>query len=87
MSDDSLIQFPTNFLLKIVGEEHGQFKQEIVEIIQTICPSLTEEHVLTQISKNGRYTSLSVTVYVVSKSQLDSIYKAVGQHKQVKWML
>ena len=36
---------------------------------------------------SGRFISLTCNVYVTSKAQLDSIYRALSEHPLVKYVL
>lgn len=83
----SLIDFPTDFVIKVFGPNKQQFIDEISQLVISNCekndtPSLTH-----QFSKNKQYISISVTVYVTSKPGLDKIYKALTTHPHVKMVI
>lgn len=75
MSDDSAIEFPCRFPIKIMGHATETFDVEVVAIVRRHCPDLAEGSVRTRASKEGRYVSVTVTVMATSQAQLDAIYQ------------
>jgi putative lipoic acid-binding regulatory protein len=82
-----LIEFPCDFAIKVVGETHEAFAATIVEIIQTLVPAFTAEHVEMRASSAGKYISLTCNVYVTSQDQLDGVYRLLSTHPLVKFAL
>lgn len=82
-----LIEFPCNFAIKVMGETHDAFAAIIVELIQTLVPTFTSEHVEMRASSAGKYISLTCSVYVTSQEQLDDVYRALTAHPLVKFAL
>jgi len=82
-----LIEFPCDFLIKVMGETHDTFSATMVELIQTIVPTFTAEHVEMRASSAGKYISLTCTVHVTSQTQLDDIYRLLSAHPLVKFAL
>ena len=72
--DGSLIEFPCDFTLKIIGKDTDQFKTTIIDIIQKHYPDFTTDRLTTRPSKEGGYIALSATVYAHSKAELDALY-------------
>lgn len=85
--EETLIEFPTNFPIKVMGESHVDFTVEITRIIQSHWPEFDTHLIEMRGSSNGKYTSLTCTVYVVSKPQLDDIYRSLTSHPMVKVVL
>ena len=80
---DSLLTFPCEFTIKIFGEMSPDFEQMIFKLIHPLAPTLTNGAFQSRISENGKYLSLSVTLYVQSRVQLDQIYQALTSCPQV----
>lgn len=80
----SLIKFPTDFKLKIMGEEHPDFIPEIIKAIQKHAPDTNENHVITRPSSSGKFVGATVTVHAKDQEHLDNIYRAVTSHPMVK---
>lgn len=81
---ETLIEFPCDFPIKVMGETHADFATEIIKTIQTILPSFNASQIEMRGSSGGKYISLTCTVYVTSKPQLDDIYRALTAHPMVK---
>lgn len=81
---ETLIEFPCDFPIKVMGETHANFTTEIIKTIQTKLPSFNASQIEMRGSSGGKYISLTCTVYVTSKPQLDDIYRALTAHPMVK---
>ena len=81
---ETLIEFPCDFPIKVMGETHVDFTNEIIKIIQRLVPEFDLSKIEMRGSSGGKYISLTCTVYVTSKPQLDSIYRALTSHPMVK---
>jgi len=85
--EETLIEFPCDFPIKVMGETRDEFAATIVDIIRTQAPDFDNSKVDMRASSGGRYISLTCTVYVTSKQQLDDIYRALTAHPEVKFVL
>ncbi len=86
-AEETLLEFPCEFPIKVMGETHIDFMLEIVKTIQQHEKSFDENRVATKASSAGKYISLTCTCYVESKPQLDNIYRALTSHPMVKFVL
>ncbi len=84
---ETLIEFPCDFPIKAMGELRDDFSAEIIKTIQTIIPNFDASRIEMRGSSGGKYISLTCTVHVTSKPQLDDIYRALSGHKMVKVVL
>lgn len=85
--EDTLIEFPCDFPIKVMGEQHAEFLTTVIALVQTRLPAFDDSRVETRISSGGRYISLTCTVYVTSKPQLDDLYRLLSQHPMIKVVL
>ena len=81
---DALIEFPCDFPIKVMGEMRDNFSETIVAEIRKQLPDFDSSKVEMRASTGGKYISLTCTVHVTSKSQLDDIYRALTAHPMVK---
>lgn len=89
-SDDiteTLIEFPCDFPIKVMGETSDNFTNEMIRTIQAVLPSFDVSKIEMRGSTGGKYISLTCTVYVSSKVQLDDVYRALSAHPMVKFAL
>lgn len=84
---ETLIEFPCDFPIKVMGETHDAFSNTIVEVIRQHAPDFDASGIEMRASSGGRYISLTCTVPVTSKPQLDDIYRALTSHPSVKVVL
>ncbi|ACT51778.1 HP0495 family protein [Methylovorus glucosotrophus] len=84
---DTLIEFPCDFPIKVMGETHENFSDTVVDVIRVHAPEFDATRVEMRASSGGRYISLTCYVYVTSKPQLDDIYRALTSHPSVKVVL
>ncbi|HHC75204.1 MAG TPA: DUF493 domain-containing protein [Thiothrix sp.] len=87
-SEESLIDFPCQLTVRVMGENCPIFQQAVVEIAQQHDPKFcAEQHVKCRNSKTGKYISVNLEIYATSKAQLNALYQALGDCKQTLWTL
>lgn len=84
---DTLLEFPCSFPIKIFGENSEAFEAAVVTIINRHCEVLAEGAVVSRESSGGRYLAMTITIEAHSKAQLDDIYRELSSHKLVKMAL
>jgi len=86
-TEESLIEYPSDFPIKVVGIMHDEFTDRIVEMIIEHDPTFHVGKVETRPSSQGNYLSLTVTIRATSREQLDNLYRALSGHEMVKFVL
>jgi putative lipoic acid-binding regulatory protein len=81
------LNFPCQYPLKAMGPNTERFLQEMLFIAQKHCPNTQEHHVRTNISKTGKYQSVTIVVEVDTRNHLHGLYIEIKAHKDVKWTL
>ena len=76
----SLIEFPCQFPIKVMGNAHPEFEKNILETVRQHAPDTEPHHITTRQSSKGNYTGATVKVNVESKEQLDKIYQIGRAH-------
>ena len=74
-TEDSPLEFPCHFPIKVMGATAGPFKKAMIEIVKSHIPDFSEQDTQERTSSNNKYLSLTLTVYVTSREQLDKIYR------------
>jgi putative lipoic acid-binding regulatory protein len=87
MTRETLIEFPCDFPLKIMGATDAGFAQAIVEVVLKHAPDFDPASVEMRPSKAGNYLSLTCTVRATSQAQLDVLYLELTAHPMVKVVL
>ncbi|MDR2173788.1 MAG: DUF493 family protein [Burkholderiales bacterium] len=86
-SEETLLQFPCDFPVKVMGKNVEGFAQTIADIVVAHAPDFDSATVEMRTSKENRYLSLTVTVHATSKAQLDALYRALTAHPMVSMVL
>ncbi|WP_206954737.1 DUF493 family protein [Trinickia acidisoli] len=85
--NESLIDFPCDFPIKVMGKAHPDFAETIVSVVRQFDASFDAARIETRPSSGGNYIGLTVTVRAQSRAQLDDIYRALTGHPMVKVVL
>ena len=80
---ETLLEFPCDYLLKVMGRAEPGFDSLVVELVRRHVPDLHEGAVTSRPSKGGKWVSVTVTLRAESKSQLDAIYLDLTAHEKV----
>ena len=84
---ESLIEYPCDFPIKVMGVTTPDFAAAIGAAVREIAPDFNPDTITSGKSKTGKYTALTVTVHATSREQLDSIYMMLTSHPLVKVVL
>lgn len=85
--EETLLEFPCEFPIKIMGETRDGFAAAMVEVVRTHAPDFDASRVEMRQSSTGKYLSLTCTITATSKRQLDDLYRALTAHPMVKIVL
>lgn len=84
---ETLLEFPCDFPLKVMGATRAGFAQAIADIVQKHAPGFDPVDIEMRPSKAGNYLSLTCTIRATSKPQLDALYGELTAHPWVKIVL
>jgi len=70
-----------------MGETRDDFAETIIAVIREQLPDFDAGTIKMRASSGGRFISLTCTVHVTSKLQLDDIYRTLTSHSLVKVVL
>lgn len=83
----SLIEYPCDFPIKIMGKAQQDFTQATLAIVKYHAPDFDVTTTAVKASKNGTYLSLTCTIRATSRTQLDTLYQALSDHPMVAIVL
>lgn len=83
MSEESAIEFPCEFPIKMMGRDTPEFRSTARSLVEKHVGELDDERVQATLSRNGRFVSVTVTVTATSQEQLDDIYRDATAHDDV----
>lgn len=84
---DSLIIYPCDFPIKVMGRVQGDFVPTMARLVQGFDPTFDPETIEVRPSGRGNYVGLTLTVRVESREQLDALYRALHGHDMVSIVL
>lgn len=85
--EQSLIEYPSAFPIKVMGPHAAGFVEAIVEVARRFDPTFDAGTVETRPSKGGNYLGITITVMATSREQLDELYRTLTSHPMVKIVL
>ena len=83
MSEDTIMEFPCDFPIKMMGRESPDFHATARKLVEKHTGPLDDDAFQAAQSRNGRFVSITVTVYAQSREQLDDIYRDLTAHDDV----
>lgn len=81
--NDSLIDFPCRFPIKVMGRAAPEFEARIVALVREHAPDLGETDVSLRPSQAGNYVSITLTITATDRAQLDAIYRLLTAQDDV----
>lgn len=86
-NDESLIQYPCEFPIKIMGKTNLSFEATVLGILREHVPDLGEGAISLRHSSEGKFVSITATITATSRQQLDDLYGALNAHDDVLMVL
>ena len=83
----SLIEYPCDFPLKIMGKTQPGFAQAVIEVVKKHAPDFDPSTVEMRPSRENKYISVTATIRAASREQLDELYKELCDHPMVALVL
>ena len=87
VAEPSLLEFPCDFPIKIMGKREDGFAQVVLETVMRHAPDFDAAAIEMRPSAKGNYLSLTCTIRAVSREQLDALYRELSRHPLVKIVL
>lgn len=80
------IEFPCAYPIKVLGRSSASFEGIVLAVFERHAPGFDQQTIEVRISRNGTFTSLTITITATGPAQLESLHKdllATGQVKMV----
>ena len=87
VADSSLLAFPCDFPIKVMGRKQPGFAQAVTDIVLKYAPDFDLASVQMRPSRKGRYLSVTCIVRATSREQLDALYQELCDHPAVVMVL
>jgi putative lipoic acid-binding regulatory protein len=76
--------FPCALPIKVFGRNASGFRDAALATVSAHCP---DHEVTEQLSRNGTFVSLTITVQAESRQQMDAVYSALSAMQEVLLVL
>jgi len=86
-NDQSLMTFPCDFEIKIIGNNTDSFVREIISIARKHFPDIDDAAIQSKPSGQGNYTAISIKLHVNDQATLDGLYMELTKHPDIKMVL
>ncbi|MDH3615533.1 MAG: DUF493 domain-containing protein [Gammaproteobacteria bacterium] len=83
MSEESVLEFPCKFPIKMMGRDTPEFRALARALVEKHAGAVANSAVQAATSRNGRFVSVTVTITATSQQQLDDIYRDVSSKDDV----
>jgi putative lipoic acid-binding regulatory protein len=85
--ETSLLEYPCDFPIKVLGSTQAGFAQAVLEIVRRHAPEFDGARMEMKTSKRGRYLSITCIIRATSRGQLDGLYRELCDHPMVVMVL
>ena len=69
------IDFPCDYVIKVIGKAAPDFTDFVISVVEHHAPGIRDEHVSVTASRNGRFTSVSLTIVATGEPQLKALFE------------
>lgn len=83
----TLLAFPCDFPIKVMGKRQAAFAQTMVDIVRRHAPDFDPASLEMRASREATYLSLTLTIRATSREQLDELYRELCDHPMVTMVL
>jgi uncharacterized protein len=83
--DSSFLTFPCEVPIKVLGRNEVAFREAAIAIVRAHYGD--EHRVAEQLSREGSYLSLTITVRAASRAQIDAVYRSLVAAPEIMMVL
>lgn len=81
------IEFPCDYVIKVIGHAAPDFTEYVVSVVEAHAPGIREEHISVTDSRNGRFTSVQLTILATGEPQLKALFEDLKASGRVQMVL
>ncbi len=72
---DSPLEFPCDYPVKVMGRHSAQFRAAVLAVLAPPGDPAADLHIEQRLSRDGTFVSLTCTVRIASRAELDLLYR------------
>ena len=73
MVSESLLNFPTDYPIKVIGRPSDEFRARVHATVLRHVPLLDAERISERLSASGNFLSISYTILAESREQVEAL--------------
>lgn len=81
------IEFPCDYPIKVIGDAHPGFLDEVFEIMRRHDSSLAMDKIKTRSSREGNFDSITVLFWATGEKQLKRVFEDLKECESVRIVL
>ncbi len=85
--ETSGLEFPCEYPIKAMGPTGEPFMQLVRQIVATHAGDISDDQVRIKASSGGKFQSVTLTVRIESRRQLELVYRELAAAETVLWTL
>ena len=85
--NEELIDFPCDYPVKPMGFSGENFEEHVLSLLSTHAELSEPRQVSSRLSKGGKYTSLTVSVWARSREHLELVYSLLKEDEKIVFVL
>lgn len=87
MPEESLLSFPCELPVKVLGRNEAAFRETVWSIVRAHYANIGEDRVTEQQSRQSSYLSLTFVVHAQSREQVDALYRDLTDSDDIMLVL
>jgi putative lipoic acid-binding regulatory protein len=82
------IDYPTVYAFKVMGKQEHGFREYVRALFKRVLGTeVSLDSISEQPSRQGRYISLTVSIYLLSEEQRQAVYMSLHKERRVLYYL
>lgn len=81
------IEFPCDYVIKVIGHAAPDFRAYVVSVVEKHAPGVREDLISVTDSRNGRFTSVQLTIVATGEPQLQALFEDLKSSGRVHMVL
>jgi putative lipoic acid-binding regulatory protein len=81
------VEYPCPWGFKVIGNEEGVVRQAVIICLQDVCAGREYTLEMSNISENGKYVSLNLSLTVESEDDRNGIFTSLADSSEIMMVI
>lgn len=82
MNENDIWNFPCEMPIKVMGPSRDSLRPLVIEICSRHVSVIHEHKITETLSRTGKYLSITVTIVIENKQQIENLFAELSHHQQ-----